>query len=327
MTSIPFLSIIIPVYNMEKSLEISINSILEQTFENWEIIIIDDGSRDSSCVIGQRYSEKFSNITYFFQENRGVSAARNLGIEKARGGWIIFMDADDYWGEDYLQNIFEQAHFNCEIIITGLTKVLENGSRQVILPPNFGLFSVKQVLEDFVHCQLKYGIFGFVSNKIIKTEIVRHYELKFNEELVLCEDLDFFVNYLKYCDQVFLSSEGSNYYNYIPKKNAVDYISLIGVFKNIEQLLIKKDLYNQNNQLELINFLSNLKYSYFNELVFINEQNIKVGFDSLNDILLRSGRGINEKIIKFLLDKERFKLLKQYLQLRHNYIKMKRKWM
>lgn len=102
-----FFSIIIPIYNMEKYLEKCINSIICQKFDGYEIILVDDGSRDSSFQIAQKLSEQYRNIKCFKKENGGVASARNYGIEKAEGEYLIFLDADDKLGENALEDAYE----------------------------------------------------------------------------------------------------------------------------------------------------------------------------------------------------------------------------
>ena len=98
----PQISIVVPVYNVEKYLERCIDSILAQTFTDFELLLINDGSKDSSGLICDKYTEKDSRIRVFHKENEGVSRARNLGISNARGRWLCFIDSDDWVDKEYL---------------------------------------------------------------------------------------------------------------------------------------------------------------------------------------------------------------------------------
>lgn len=91
----PLVSIIVPIYNAEKTLRRCIDSILSQTFSDWELLMIDDGSTDQSGTICDQYAIKDKRIKVFHKKNGGVSSARNLGLDNARGEWITFVDADD----------------------------------------------------------------------------------------------------------------------------------------------------------------------------------------------------------------------------------------
>lgn len=327
MNNIPFFSIIIPVFNMEKTLERCVDSVLKQSCKDWEIILVNDGSIDKSGVISKSFSEKHENIHYYFQENKGVSSARNLGIEKSNAEWMIFLDADDYWDDNYLQKIFECTKSNCDIVITGITKILENRNKIKILSDKIGFFSIDDLLVDFMSVQLNSGIYGFVSNKIIKTSIVKKNQLKFNNRIKLCEDLDFFTRYFLNCNTVFITTESGNFYNYIDKKNEVDYISLIKVFYNVKEMLIVKKAMSFENK-KLLNYqFSSLKYAYFNELKKINDDDILKGFLFFQNVKLENEKNVNKKAIKILIENERLQLLKIYLKIRLIYMKIRRRWM
>ena len=327
MNNIPFFSIIIPVFNMEKTLERCVDSVLKQSCKDWEIILVNDGSIDKSGVISKSFSENHENIHYYFQENKGVSSARNLGIEKSNAEWMIFLDADDYWDDNYLQKIFECTKSNCDIVITGITKILENRNKIKILSDKIGFFSIDDLLVDFMSVQLNSGVYGFVSNKIIKTSIVKKNQLKFNNRIKLCEDLDFFTRYFLNCNTVFITTESGNFYNYIDKKNEVDYISLIKVFYNVKEMLIVKKAMSFENK-KLLNYqFSSLKYAYFNELKKIKDDDILKGFLFFQNVKLENEKNVNKKAIKILIENERLQLLKIYLKIRLIYMKIRRRWM
>lgn len=100
----PLISIITPVYNVEKFLQQTIDSVLIQTYSNWELILVDDGSTDKSSEICQTYLKKDKRITYIHKENGGQASARNLGIKNAKGDYITFLDSDDFYCEDKLEH-------------------------------------------------------------------------------------------------------------------------------------------------------------------------------------------------------------------------------
>lgn len=100
----PKISVIVPVYNTEKYLHRCIDSILAQTFTDFELLLIDDGSKDNSGTICDEYAAKDSRVRVFHKENGGVSSARNLGLDNAKGEWISFVDSDDYTDSYFLEN-------------------------------------------------------------------------------------------------------------------------------------------------------------------------------------------------------------------------------
>lgn len=101
----PFFSVIIPLFNKEKFIEATLKSVLNQTFIDFEILIINDGSTDNSATIIEEFDDP--RIRYFLKENAGVSSARNDGIKKAQSNYITFIDADDYWYPDFLEEMFK----------------------------------------------------------------------------------------------------------------------------------------------------------------------------------------------------------------------------
>lgn len=114
----PLISIIVPVYNVEKYLSRCIDSILSQTFFDFEILLIDDGSTDGSPIICDKYSNKDSRVRVFHKKNGGVSSARNLGLEYALGEWITFVDSDDWIDNNMYTLLYEEAiSSNADIVL------------------------------------------------------------------------------------------------------------------------------------------------------------------------------------------------------------------
>lgn len=119
MPVVPFISVIVPVYNAEKYLGDCIDSILAQTFTDWELLLIDDGSRDSSGYICDEYSAHNDRIISFHGENKGCSAARNTGFMKSKGTYVCFVDADDMLFPDYLQKLYDASN-GVDMVCTGV---------------------------------------------------------------------------------------------------------------------------------------------------------------------------------------------------------------
>ena len=106
------ISIIVPVYNTEKYLDQCIQSILSQTYTDFELLLIDDGSTDSSGVICDRYAEQDSRVRVFHKPNGGVSSARNIGLDNTKGEWITFLDSDDWIAPSMLDEVYKTAMVN-----------------------------------------------------------------------------------------------------------------------------------------------------------------------------------------------------------------------
>lgn len=108
----PLISIIVPIYNSEKTLKKCLNSIINQTYVDWELLLINDGSKDNSGNICDEYAIIDRRIKVFYKENGGVSSARNLGLDNACGDWVTFCDSDDFvfpdWLSNYVENISDE---------------------------------------------------------------------------------------------------------------------------------------------------------------------------------------------------------------------------
>lgn len=127
--NIPVVSIIVPCYNAEKYIERGISSIIHQTCPDWELILVDDGSTDSTAAICQRAAAEDERIHFVRQENQGVSAARNRGLDMARGRYVMFMDSDDYVNPEILTfTLKEAAAYDADIVMVGHNRVEKDGN-------------------------------------------------------------------------------------------------------------------------------------------------------------------------------------------------------
>ena len=216
----PKISVIIPVFNSEKYLEKAIDSILVQQFKNFEIICVDDGSTDDSLKICCREAEKDKRIKVIYQANAGVSSARNKGIEAAKGDYIIFLDADDYYAEDALEIMYndvvkekaDAAFYNHFYDYDG--KIINRIPRL-----KSGVYMFKDVSDYILDDGTLTGIlFGSACGVIYKTEILKNKNIKFNEKLSFNEDGIFNVEFLSKTKNFIYNAE-SNLYGYRQHKS------------------------------------------------------------------------------------------------------------
>ena len=121
-------SVIIPIYKVEKYLRQCINSVLNQTYKNFEIILVDDGSPDGCPQVCDEYKKQHKNIKVIHKENGGLSDARNVGLKEAFGEYIIFLDSDDYWNDNlFLENAFKIiCKENSDLFVFGMQKYFED---------------------------------------------------------------------------------------------------------------------------------------------------------------------------------------------------------
>lgn len=196
----PLISVIIPVYNVEKDLKKCIDSIVNQTYKNLEIILINDGSKDNSAEICRQYAEKDDRIIFVSRENRGVSATRNEGIDLAHGDYFSFIDSDDYLEPDayeYLLNIVSEHKVdavNYEHFITFPDKEIIHK----LADSNYGLFDKKSAQYQLL-CNFPFACDKLFSKKIIKG-------LKFDESIFRGEDSLFSSMALSKADKVWFDS-------------------------------------------------------------------------------------------------------------------------
>lgn len=208
-------SIIVPVYNSEKYIENLLNDIIKQSFSDFEVIIINDGSQDGSQVILDQYARKDRRIHPIEVKNSGVSKARNLGLSLAKGKYIRFVDADDRLEADSLQYLMEVAEKDEELDLI-------IGSFQSIPEVNlyYGEHAIngKQTLEqmslDFLF-NIRSFYYGVVWNKLYKREIIQKYNIKFNEKMTWCEDYIFNLDYFEYCKWFYFLPVNKQIYNYV----------------------------------------------------------------------------------------------------------------
>lgn len=211
----PLLSVVIPIFNTQAWLGKCIDSILQQTLSAIEILLIDDGSTDYSRFICEAYADMDSRIRLFHLSNRGVSAARNLGIKNAKGKYVMFCDSDDYVGRDWCRIAYEHAvqHPNAWIG-TGVAYVDAYGS--VISKKTYGNGEEKTVitkenyLNAFMH-RLHFNVYtGIYERKLIYKNSVY-----FDETMDYAEDVLFRMQYMKYKEYgVVVNSPISAFYFY-----------------------------------------------------------------------------------------------------------------
>lgn len=208
------ISVIVPVYNVEKYLDRCIKSIINQTFEDIEIILVNDGSTDRSGDICDEYKRKDSRIKVIHQNNKGVSNARNKGILEASGDYIQFVDSDDWIEKEFCENVYNQIYkYNPDIIFTGF--ILEDDHGNLIREkiPNKNFINSNEDLKIRVAQMYNEGLLGYSFTNIYRKDILDKYNIKFNESMNLFEDEEFIFNYFKYVkNAIFLEN---SYYHYI----------------------------------------------------------------------------------------------------------------
>ena len=209
-------SVIIPVYNCEEYIGECIDSVAEQTYDNIEIIVVNDGSKDESEKIIKNKKNKYRNILYYKQRNKGVSAARNLGINKARGEYITFVDGDDLVGKYLVECLVNQitcTHPGC-IIVSKPTQKINEFKERVL---GYKKPVVKSISSDQALIKLlyPYGIDNGPCAKLYPTALLK--KNLFNIDLLIAEDLELNYRLIKSSKIIKVLNEKLYFYRPNPK--------------------------------------------------------------------------------------------------------------
>lgn len=270
----PLISIVIPVFNMADGIRRCLRTVVDQLVEDIEVLVVDDGSTDNTSLVVREFAAKEPRIRYLFQENTGVSSARNTGIEAAKGTYLLFIDADDEIEYHYLRNIFCQAkESGADILVWGIKRYRPNGRIEEWKPKMEGLYNRKSFLTAFPAEQYgcHQGLYGFVPNKLVKKDLVDRFRLRFDTALSLMEDYDFFLGCYAHCETIlcfgetgyhYLASDGSDKPE---NRKSVSYPQLIGVQNKCVNLLKKEGAWTTENEKLLFRTICNLSLSFFLE--------------------------------------------------------------
>lgn len=206
-------TVIVPAYNSGRTIERCIKSLLDQTYEAKEIIIVDDESTDNTAEICKRY-EGISCLKYFKAPHGGVSKVRNLGLQKATGKYVMFVDADDYVKDTFLEKMVAALEGeNCDMCICNYLRVVYNDCYPIKSLQRSGIESRDRYLIDTLK-DPGHHYFGVIWNKIFKTEIIRKFDIRFRNDITLGEDFVFSLEYLRYAQKVNVIDDKLIYYCY-----------------------------------------------------------------------------------------------------------------
>lgn len=250
-------SVILPVYNKIKYLPTTLPSLLSQTYRDFELIAVDDGSTDGSGDFLDRLAKTDSRVKVIRQPNAGVSAARNAALDRASGDYVVFADADDTVCPDWLEVLAKEAETSgADIVVSGFFSTDSNGKAlDTVLPPEEGNITGKEFLGNFYAHQSNHGLPGFGHGKIVRRDLIEKNNIRFTPGLKLAEDLDFFVrlydkaetvrtvryagyNYLQGAEN---STGGSSAYR-------VDYLSQVKIWLGIVSILTAHGEYCGENR-------------------------------------------------------------------------------
>ena len=199
-------SIVVPVYNAAAYLKDCIESVLNQTDSDWELLLVNDGSLDDSRLICERYAERFEQILVFNQANKGVSCARNLGIGKARGEFLCFLDADDWIEPDYLKRL-KFILQDADMAVCGVDQYDE--------PPLTTEVISLENMKRHPSIYARNGYINYSVNRLYRMSIIQHYTLRMPEAMRRAEDACFVMDYLQHCNKIAVTGEILYHYRQI----------------------------------------------------------------------------------------------------------------
>lgn len=262
-------SVIIPCYNVEKYIENTIKTVLNQTYKDFEIILIDDGSKDSTLAILNNLKETDNRIKIFTQPNKGVSYTRNRGIDIAKGEYIYFLDADD----EIKNTLFEEANKvfsekNIGVFSFGYKVIKETKEKIYIANKEFeGVYTSKEFLKKYFKLEIPQSICSL----IVRRDSLKN--IKFNEKLKIGEDLDFQIRVILLNNEMEIYYTPNIYFYYIMRKNSAMTSKKFNI-KDLEMLYYLDELRKQALENQLYEFKEYQIIRFFSTIKDISNRNI-----------------------------------------------------
>ena len=179
----PKVSVIVAIYNAEKTLRRCLDSLSDQTLQDIEVILVDDGSTDGSLNICQEYVQDDSRFRCFHKENEGVSATRQFGLDRATGEYVIHLDADDYVDKRIYQEMYDEAiRKSADIVFVDILRLEGNGNAS-IMRNNLSSWTHRAVLDAMI-----YKLFGSLCNRLVRRNLFEKYDVRFPAHMQYLED-------------------------------------------------------------------------------------------------------------------------------------------
>lgn len=317
------ISIIIPVYNCEEFVQKTLNSIVKQDFNDYEIIIVNDGSTDRSLeVIGEFFNSLKKNIDFkiISQKNQGVSAARNNGLINSRGEYIYFLDSDDYIEENMFSFLEEKLKIKKYDMLFFKYDIVNDTKKLMKYEEKYKILDEENKGINILRMYLREDIFICIGSAIYKKSIIINNNLKFNINSANGEDQEFICKFLSHSENINFIDETFFYYyrrnGSITNSISLKRLDVVKSFLNLEEYL--NSINYDKKTIDIIKNKKIIEEIYYNTLYIlkrIDKQNINLLIDNNGELLL-----INDSIIKLL---RQFYLYEFSLQSVKIYIAMK----
>lgn len=256
----PAISVIVPIYNAEKTIRKCVDSLLAQTFEDFEVLLIDDGSPDQCGAICDEYAQQDSRVRVIHQENQGVSAARQCGMDNAQGEYTIHADPDDWVEPNMLEELYKKAKEDDADMV--ICDYFEDG----ILSSRY----VKQKLKSLYHLDVLYQLFedlhGSCWNKLIRRKFFSTYNVSFPNGISYCEDQYVIVSLLKhplkvaYLESAYYHYVNTNFQSLSRKYSKNSYEEDLVILEIFSELLNGTEIYEKGRNTKVSSLVSRAFY-------------------------------------------------------------------
>ena len=208
----PKISIIVPVYNAQKTIARCIESILNQDYKDFELLLIDDGSQDDSGSICDDYAKQDQRVRVIHKDNSGVSATRNLALKEVKGEYLQFLDADDWITPNATRLLLESMGQNdCDMVIADFYRVIGGRLSHKGSMDTDGVLSREEFANNMMENPADF-YYGVLWNKLYKKDIIERHHLCMNPKISWCEDFMFNLEYIRYCKNIYVLQVPIYYY-------------------------------------------------------------------------------------------------------------------
>lgn len=317
----PLVSIVIPIYNAERYIGQCLESILSQSYRNIEVILINDGSEDSSGTICEHYATRDSRIKIFEQANQGPSVARNKGIRHSKGKFLQFVDADDEISIDMVEKMVMAYDSEVDLVICGYNSTVNEGNKIIesrIIPSIQGIYSINQLMYHFPEL-FDRRLIHSPCNKLYNRNLIVEERIEFPKKVNHGEDLLFNINYLRKCQNISLIQKP--FYQYIKVNNPQ---SLTKIYK-LNYLQNRKDIFKQISSFlmaypevpENIKLLQKIYTSYVLrclENIFHKDLHLTRSMKRKEIQKILTDRWVQDNIQDFIAKSYRHKLIKFFIK-------------
>lgn len=288
-------SIIVPIYNCEKNLKKCLNSLLNQTYKNLEIILIDDGSIDSSLKICKEFQNKSEKIFVYLQKNSGPSVARNHGIEKSTGDYIFFCDSDDYIDNNVIELLVN--NYKDSNLIGVMHKNVINSNTELCTYEN--IYSTR----DYIYNTLLGKTFGNVWGYLFDSNKIKH--IAFDKNTMCMEDFLFVIQYLQKFKIKNVKFIENAYYYYVLNEDGITASKNNNIeicIKKCKSYFYSLKLIDINTNFEFSNIINNQKVKILENYMCLStkDKNSFKRFETLFNIEKYNGNSIRYKIFSKL---------------------------